>query len=114
MAGIHRPDTGYLGDPKGVTLTDVKIIDNVAHRIHKVMVHTFTVGDVEDPEIYAAEPIANWIKSEKGEWVLSRSIEVPIWHRYLDYNSYGYRYGITAYLKDTDYTFYTLKWGQNI
>jgi hypothetical protein len=114
MATKSSPDSGYLGKPKGVTLQDVKVIDGVAHRIHKLMVHKFQVGDVEDPEIYAAQPIYEWINSEKGAWILSKSIETPVWHRYLDYNSYGYTYGITAYLKDIDYTFYTLKWGQII
>lgn len=114
MAACHEPDMGYLGKPSGVKLPDVKIIDGVPHRIHKVMVHMFTVSDVEDPEIYAAQPISEWINSEQGKWVMGKSIEVPMWHRYLEHQTYGYRYGITAYLKDTDYTFYTLKWGQII
>ena len=45
----------------------------IVKEIHKIVVHQFYMGDVEDPDIYAAEPIWNWEKSEQGQflkWIL--------------------------------------------
>ena len=28
--------------------------------IHKIVVHKFSVGDVEDPDLYAAQPLWEW------------------------------------------------------
>jgi len=33
--------------------------------------HTFRMGDVEDPELYAAPPILEWQKTEQGCWVMA-------------------------------------------
>lgn len=35
----------------------VKVIDGVAIKYYTTVVHQFILGDVDDPEIYAAEPI---------------------------------------------------------
>ena len=77
----------------------------------ELTVHGFTVGDVEDPEIYAAGPIIDWQKSEQGKWVMSHAIEKPSYYQYLDYNVYGYKYVIKAVLNDEDAMLYRLKWG---
>lgn len=88
---------------------EVKVVDDIAIKIHRVTVHTFDVGDVEDPEIYAAGPIIQWQESEAGEFVMNNAVDVPEYHQYLDYNTYGYRYAITAKLKEADYLIWTLK-----
>ena len=113
---LTRPDiyNGWIDKPKGVKINDVIVIDNVAHRIHKVVVHRFRLGDVEDPDLYAAEPIINWQNSEMGKWVMEKSVEVPEWHRHLEPMTYDYQYAIVAFLKDVDYTFWTLKWGSTV
>ena len=67
--------------------------------IHKITVYSFSVGDVEDPEIYAAEPIWKWQQTDAGKFVMENSITVPSYHQQLDYNSYGYRYAIVAELE---------------
>ena len=90
---------------------EVQIINGLAQRIHKVVVHSFTMGDVEDPEIYAAEPLLKWQNSEEGQWVMAHAIETPIWHRQMDHAILGYRFGITAKLIGRDYTFWVMKWG---
>jgi hypothetical protein len=86
------------------------VIDNKAYRIHKTIVHQFQLGDVDDPDLYAAQPMYEWKESEQGQWVMSKAVETPEWHRYLDPMTYGYKYAIVAKLKDIDYTFWTLKW----
>ena len=39
----------------------------------KVIVHEIEMGDVEDPEIYAAGPIIDFEQSEKGRWLMANS-----------------------------------------
>lgn len=111
MALTNKPYEGYINYPKGTIVNKYMVFEDKVHQIHRVVVYRFTMGDVEDPELYAAEPIINWQNSEMGKWVMERSIEVPMWHQQQDYNTFGYTFAITAYLKDTDYTFWTLKWG---
>jgi hypothetical protein len=84
------------------------------HEIHTVIVHRFRMGDVEDPDLYAAEPLLEWQHSEMGEWVMERAVDTPEWHRMADVASYGYKYAIVAKLKDVDYTWWTLKWGNTV
>jgi hypothetical protein len=33
------------------------------------IVHTFKLSDVDDVDLYAAEPIYNWQQTEVGKWV---------------------------------------------
>jgi hypothetical protein len=86
------------------------VIDDQVVEVKDVVVHTFTLGDVDDPDIYAAGPIFDWERSEEGQWVTAHAVDQPIWHRMVDPNTYGYKYKITARLKAVDYTFWTLKW----
>lgn len=106
--------SGYMGQPKGLRLNEYMIIDDTVYRIHKVIVHKFTMGDVEDPDLYAAQPLLDWQESEMGKWVMERSVETPIWHRQADPFNYGYQYAITANLKGPDYSFWVLKWGNEV
>ena len=68
------------------------------------------MGDVEDPDFYAANPLWEWQESEMGKWVMEHALEIPVWHRIADQYGYGYRYTITAKLTEQDQTFWTLKW----
>jgi hypothetical protein len=83
--------------------------DGSIEELHKIVVHTFSVGDVEDPDLYASQPLWEWQESEKGKWVMENAIEKPIWHRQMDHMIYGYRYAITATLPKDKYIFYKLK-----
>lgn len=77
----------------------------------KLIVHQFTMGDVEDPDLYAAEPIWKWQQTEAGKWVMENSVETPSWHRVHDGGYYGYQYQIRADFRPIDATWYLLKWG---
>jgi len=72
-------------------------------------VHYFSVGDAEDPDIYAAQPLWEFQQTEKGKWIMENSIELPTWHRHLDHDTFGYRYCVTAKLPREKYTFFKLK-----
>ena len=83
---------------------------DVVEKIHKVVVHTFGVGDVEDPDLYAAEPLHKWEHSEKGQWIMANAVETPIWQRTPDVAMYGHRYAVIARLRDKDLTWFKLKY----
>ena len=89
---------------------EVKLIGDLAVRFSDVCVHEFTVGDVEDPEIYAAEPIWEWQQTDAGKWVMENAVEQPYYMKGLDYNSWGHRYKIMARLSEQNETFWRLKW----
>lgn len=78
---------------------------------HKIVVHRFKLSDVEDPDLYAAEPIYNWQQTDAGKFVMENATEQPIFHRHVDYASYGYEYAITAILEKKKLSEYLLRWG---
>lgn len=75
----------------------------------EIVVHSFSVGDVDDPDVYAGQPIYNWQQTEAGKWVMENAIKKPSWHRHVDYNTYGYLYQIRAEFTLEQITFYRLK-----
>jgi hypothetical protein len=92
------------------TPSEVKIVDGVAVKYMDILVHTFRLGDVEDPDIYAAEPIWAWQQSAAGCWVMEHAVEKPYWTRRTDYQSYGYEFKIIARLSEADAVFFKLKY----
>lgn len=76
--------------------------------IKQVIVHTFSMGDVEDPEIFVAEPLYEWEHSEAGAWIMQHSVEIPSWR--IGIGSRGYTCTVRAVLNEEDYTFWRLKY----
>ena len=74
------------------------------------IVHTIKMGDVEDPDLYVADPIWKWQQTEEGQYIMKKSNPEPIWQRYNDPMTYGYTYTIRAFLKSKDYVFWSLKY----
>jgi hypothetical protein len=83
----------------------------VIEEIHKITVYSFGVGDVEDPEIYAAQPMWDWQQSDAGKFVMEHAVETPSYHQRLDHTSYGYRYAIVAELEAKKLSEFLLRWG---
>lgn len=77
----------------------------------KIKVYEFTMSDVDDVEIYVAEPLLKWEKSEQGQWVMANASEVPYWTSGWDLHTYSTRVQIIADLKEADVTYFNLKWG---
>jgi hypothetical protein len=71
----------------------------IVEEIHKVVVHRFRVGDVEDPDLYAGEPLWKWQQSDEGKFVMEHAIETPSWHRQADSMNWGHQYIIVAELE---------------
>ena len=91
-------------------VTEWRLIDGLAVKISTVVVHTFTLGDVEDPDLYAAGPLWDWQQSEAGKWIMENAEETPSWNRMPDMMSYGYRFYISARLTEQNHTFWMLKY----
>jgi len=90
---------------------ETKIIGDRAVTYSDVCVYEIIMGDVEDPDIFVADPIYKWQQTDAGKFVMEHAVEKPYWIRSLDYNSYGHVYRIVARLSEQDQTFWRLKWG---
>lgn len=75
----------------------------------KAIVHSFNMGDVDDPDIYAGSPIYEWQQTEVGKYCIEKSVEQLYYTIGADPFSYGYRVTITGIFKEQDYTFFKLK-----
>jgi hypothetical protein len=73
------------------------------------VVHTIKMSDVDDPDLFVAQPIHEWQQTESGKWIMENSAPAPSWHRNHDIYSYGYTYQIRAYLTHKQLTFWKLK-----
>jgi hypothetical protein len=89
---------------------EYKCIDGKDVKFSDVKVHEFNMGDVDDPDLYAAHPIMEWQKSEAGKWVMEHAVVSPFWHRSIDPQFYGWKYHIIARLSEQDQTYWTLRW----
>jgi hypothetical protein len=88
---------------------EYQVIDDRVVRISDIVVHEFSMGDVEDPDLYAAQPISEWQNSDAGKFVMAHAVENPYWTRTIDQTSYGYRYAIVARMCESNQTFFRLK-----
>lgn len=71
--------------------------------------HEFKLGDSEDPELYAAQPLWEWQQTEQGQWVMKHCSE-PKYTVSVDPNYYGYKVTIYGELSNEDATYFTLKY----
>jgi len=104
----YLPEQSNLSQPR-----EVKVIDGIATAYSDIVVYDFPMGDVEDPDLYAADPLYKWQQSEAGAWVMAHAVEPPFWVRQPDLSSYGHRYYIVARLREQDQTYFRLKWSNN-
>lgn len=75
---------------------------------YRAVVHRFTVGDVDDPILYAAEPIYKWQQTDSGKWITANAIDIE-WHSQANISLYGTDFVIVATLSEPDYTFFLMK-----
>ena len=74
------------------------------------VVHKIKMGDVEDPDLFVAQPIYEWQQTEEGKWIMENSNPTPSWHRNNDLYDYSYVYQIRAYLTHNQLTYWKLKY----
>jgi hypothetical protein len=101
---------GWLGTEPATTTYKYTLVGDRVEQTKTVVVHSFSMGDVEDPDLYAAEPLIKWERSEEGQWVMANAVETPSWHRMADPYNYGYRYEIRAKLQGPVLTEWLLRY----
>jgi len=79
-------------------------------RTIEYIVHSIRMGDVEDPDLFVAQPIWEWQQTEKGKYIMENSAPEPMWLRSFDHITYGYTYTIKAYLTPKKLTYWKLKY----
>jgi hypothetical protein len=94
------------------TIPQCFIQNDMVVETKKIVVHTFQMGDVDDPDLYAAEPLYQWQQSDVGKWVMENSLDTPEWHRYADPMTFGHKYAVTAVFDTKRLTEYYLRFGK--
>jgi hypothetical protein len=69
------------------------------------------MGDVEDPELYAAMPLGEFMSTEKGQWIRNNCLD-PQYIIRPDVNTFGVRVIVYGEVEDKSATEYLLKWGK--
>ena len=67
------------------------------------------MGDVEDPELYAALPLGEFMDTEKGQWIRNNCRD-PRYIIRADPNTYGIRVIIYGEVEEAAATEYFLRW----
>lgn len=110
MSITNTPWQGFLGDPPTKPLHKFMKFDNAVYEVHTPVVLRFIA-----PEGHlltnVGETIWAWIDSEEGKWVMSKSVQSLEWRRQTEPVTYSEHYIVRAFLKGPDYTFWTIKWG---
>jgi hypothetical protein len=94
------------------TVNKYVVIGDRVEEVKTIVVHEFTMGDVEDPDLYAAQPLYDWEHSEQGQWVMNNACDTPTWYRMADPHTYGYKYQIRAKLMGPALTEWLLRHGK--
>lgn len=66
--------------------------------IRKILVCEFFLADVEDPEIYAAQPLYEWRNSNEGQWFMNHSVKTPEYNIVPNEETMGFRVQVFAHL----------------
>jgi len=106
------PSQGYFDKPPTRDTYKYMQIGDRIEEVREVVVHEFTMGDVDDPDLYAAQPLWEWQQSEKGQWIMENSVETPSWYRIPDTLQYGYKFQVRAKLSGPRLTEYLLRHSQ--
>jgi hypothetical protein len=67
------------------------------------------MGDVDDVDIYVAQPIWEWQQSEHGQWVMTHAQDL-MYSTQPDIHTFGYRIIVHGRLEPKQATEYFLRW----
>jgi hypothetical protein len=71
------------------------------------------MGDVEDPELYAALPLGEFMNTELGQWVKKNCLD-PQYIIRPDPATFGNRVTVYGEVNEKAEIFYQLKWGSHV
>jgi hypothetical protein len=89
---------------------EFRVINERPVAFSDLVVHSFSVAELEDSVIHAAGYLLDWEYSEAGAWVMAHAVETPWWCRHVDVSSYSHQFSIIARLSESDQTFFKLKY----
>jgi hypothetical protein len=89
---------------------ECKIINGKVVKFSDMVVYQFRLGDVEDPVLYAADPVCQWQQTEAGKFVMENAVEPIWWIQRWNHLWNGFDFVVVARMKESDQTFYTLKY----
>lgn len=75
----------------------------------KYVLHTFTMADVEDPQLYAAEPIYQWQQTPAGKFCMEKATDLEFHTYIIDHATMSYKIAITGWITEKHATFLALK-----
>lgn len=75
----------------------------------KINFYSFSMGDVDDVDIYVAQPIWEWQQTEQGRWVMEHAQDLR-YYTSADPVTFGYRISIRGELEEKNATEYFLRW----
>ncbi len=77
----------------------------------KITFHTFGMGDVEDPELYASLPLGEFMDTDKGQWIRD-NCQDPQYIIRPDPHTYGTRVIVYGEVEDKQAVEWILRWGR--
>lgn len=78
----------------------------------KMVFYSFAMGDVDDIDIYVAQPISQWQETEQGRWVMEHARDLA-YYTDADPNTLSYRVSIRGIIDEGPaLTEYLLRWGK--
>ena len=79
----------------------------------RTVLHEFSMGDNDDPDIYVAAPIYEWQQSDAGKWCMENCEPKSITYVYrADVYNFGYRVTLYGDLREDLLTYFNLKYKQ--
>ena len=75
----------------------------------QITFHSFTMGDVDDVDIYVAQPIYEWQQTQQGKWVMANAQDLK-YYTNPDASTFGYKITIRGSLEPIKATEYFLRW----
>lgn len=88
------------------TVPKYQVLDDELYE--RRIVHKFRMGDVEDPDLFVAQPIYEWQQTDHGKWVMKNGRD-PQYHMSMEPVYYGYQITITAHITAKRWTEYCLR-----
>jgi len=77
--------------------------------MQRLALHQFRMGDVDDVEIYVAQPIYEWQQTPAGRWCMEHATNLHYLTGF-DPTGFGYKITITGDLEDKLATEFLLRW----
>lgn len=76
----------------------------------KVVFHSFSIGDADDPMLMASYPVMQWQETEQGKWCCENAEGDIYLQSMADPITFGYKLVIVGELSEANHTYFKLKW----